>query len=297
MFCLVANNCCVSSGSDGLAKALKSMEKGIALPYHEALDQTVKQLDGKSLPRTFTLHEAFVDSALAQRAMPAELRYLPYALSGMRADYSQGDRCGYWALPTLVGLRYGLQIDERRDERLSVEASTLAALDYLDDLNKKYGDWWLSILAYANSPTALSHAMARHEATPALWDYYDPRLLPDTEVIRRFIACVYLGNQGRLSFSARAVEPSVVKAVEPVVTPTPATTGPSTSPASPKASANSSVPKASASPESVKYKVKKGDTLLGIAARYHISVANLKQWNNLKTDNIQIGQTLTIKKQ
>ena len=290
MFCLVANNCCVSSGSDGLAKALKSMEKGIALPYHEALDQTVKQMDGKSLPRTFTLHEAFVDSALAQRAMPAELRYLPYALSGMRADYSQGDRCGYWALPTLVGLRYGLQIDERCDERLSVEASTLAALDYLDDLNKKYGDWWLSILAYANSPTALSHAMARHEATPALWDYYALRLLPDTEVIRRFIACVYLGNQGRLSFSARAVEPSVVKAVEPVETPTVKTVKPVETPTAATTSP-------STSSGTLKYKVKKGDTLSGIAARYHVSVANLKQWNNLKTDNIQIGQTLTIKKQ
>ena len=45
-----------------------------------------------------------------------------------------------------------------------------------------------------------------------------------------------------------------------------------------------------------KHKVKKGDTLSGIAAKYHVSVANLKKWNNLKSDKIQIGQTLIIKK-
>jgi LysM repeat protein len=52
------------------------------------------------------------------------------------------------------------------------------------------------------------------------------------------------------------------------------------------------------SPSSVttKHKVKKGDTLSGIAAKYHVSVANLKKWNNLKSDKIQIGQTLIIKK-
>jgi LysM repeat protein len=57
-------------------------------------------------------------------------------------------------------------------------------------------------------------------------------------------------------------------------------------------------PKKVPSPSSVttKHKVKKGDTLSGIAAKYHVSVANLKKWNNLKSDKIQIGQTLIIKK-
>ena len=112
IFCLAANNCCVSSGSDSLAMELKSLEKDIPLPYHNALDKTVKQLSGKSLPMTFTKYEAFVDTALVQRGMPLELRYLPYALSGMKANYSYGDRCGYWALPSLIAMHYGLAIDE-----------------------------------------------------------------------------------------------------------------------------------------------------------------------------------------
>ena len=298
IFCLAANNCCVSSGSDSLAMELKSLEKDIPLPYHNALDKTVKQLSGKSLPMTFTKYEAFVDTALVQRGMPLELRYLPYALSGMKANYSYGDRCGYWALPSLIAMHYGLAIDESRDERWSVEASTLVALDYLNDLHNKYNDWWYSILAFANSPTSLSHALIHHGDAPALWDFYEQELMPDVTVIPDFIACVYLGSQDKLKFTAKGVETSVLKevkpkkekAVEPVETPTTQVTKPAETPKP------TTKPGPSTSSETIKYKVKKGDTLSSIARKHHVTVANLKKWNNLKSDKIQIGQTVIIKK-
>jgi len=44
------------------------------------------------------------------------------------------------------------------------------------------------------------------------------------------------------------------------------------------------------------YKVKSGDTLGGIAHRYHTTVTNLKRWNNLKSDRLKIGQKLYIQK-
>ena len=40
--------------------------------------------------------------------------------------------------------------------------------------------------------------------------------------------------------------------------------------------------------------VKKGDTLYGIAAKYKTTVSQLKKVNKLKSDNLQIGQKLTI---
>lgn len=307
IFCLAANNCCVSSGSEAFANALKSMEKDIPLPYNDALEKTVKLLEGKSLPMTFTKYEAFIDTALVQRGMPLELRYLPYALSRMKANYSHGDRCGYWALPSLVGMRYGLAIDESSEERWSVEASTIAALDYLNDLHEKYNDWWYSILAYANSPTSLSHALIHYGSEPALWDFYEQDLMPDTRVIADFIACVYLGNQDKLNFTAQDTEPSVVKpkkVVEPVETTNvkapelapelvEGVEGPNKKTISePKKDPSTG----SGSNGTIKYKIKKGDTLTKIANKYHVSVADLKKWNNLKNDNIREGQTLTIKK-
>ncbi|MGB3161300.1 MAG: LysM peptidoglycan-binding domain-containing protein, partial [Carnobacterium sp.] len=43
------------------------------------------------------------------------------------------------------------------------------------------------------------------------------------------------------------------------------------------------------------YQVKSGDSLWSIAASKNVSVANLKLWNNLKSDVIYIGQKLVIK--
>ncbi|HEY4599898.1 MAG TPA: LysM peptidoglycan-binding domain-containing protein [Cerasibacillus sp.] len=42
------------------------------------------------------------------------------------------------------------------------------------------------------------------------------------------------------------------------------------------------------------YTVLAGDTLSGIASKYGTSVSNLKKWNNLNSDLILVGQTLTV---
>ena len=42
------------------------------------------------------------------------------------------------------------------------------------------------------------------------------------------------------------------------------------------------------------YKIKEGDTLGGIAAKFHVSVKNLKAWNGLTSDLIRAGKTLKI---
>lgn len=285
-FCLAANNCCVSSDKEVFAKELKSMEKDIPLPYHEALDKTMKQLADKNLSTTFMTHEAFIDSALLQRGMPLELKYLPYALSGMKADYHNGDRCGYWALPTLVGMRYGLSIDGTQDERLSVGTSTLAALDYLNDLHKKYNDWWHSILAYANSPTSLSHAMIHYGTEPELWDFYEHHLMPNTNVIADFIACVYLGKEGRLKFGTKTSTSSSVKVVEPVDTLN-----------EQKNMDSSALQQVQDSRTQFKeHIIKKGETLSGIAVKHHVTVKELMEWNHLENDKIFEGNILIIKK-
>ncbi len=44
------------------------------------------------------------------------------------------------------------------------------------------------------------------------------------------------------------------------------------------------------------HKVRKGQTLGGIANRYKVTVAQLKRWNNLKSNTLRIGQNLVIYK-
>lgn len=46
--------------------------------------------------------------------------------------------------------------------------------------------------------------------------------------------------------------------------------------------------------ERIVYKVKNGDVLGSIAIRYRCSVSQIKRWNNLRSDNIRIGQRLVL---
>lgn len=46
----------------------------------------------------------------------------------------------------------------------------------------------------------------------------------------------------------------------------------------------------------ITYRVKSGDYLGRIASKYHVSVAQLKKWNHLRSNNLKIGQVLVIYK-
>lgn len=299
VFCLTANNCCVSSDSNALAKELKTIEKGIPLPYHQDLALFVDKHEKKALPETFLDCETFIELGLRDRKMPTELKYLPVALTEMRTDYQQNDRYGIWALPTLVALHYGLAIDESQDERFSVGASTKVALDYLADLYAKYGDWWQAILAYSNSPNALQHAASRSNSPLEVWDYYDQQLIPNTSIICDFIACVvvYHDHERRASgvgFVSDEQAPVAKKAA--IALPTEKKEEPKTvvtqqeepQPTTPEIPRNAKV---------IKYKVKKGDTLSHIAKKYHVTISDLVEWNHLETDLIRDGQELIIIKE
>ncbi len=48
--------------------------------------------------------------------------------------------------------------------------------------------------------------------------------------------------------------------------------------------------------EPIIYRVKSGDTLGHIAQRHNVTVAQIKRWNNLKSDMLQIGQRLKIER-
>ena len=54
---------------------------------------------------------------------------------------------------------------------------------------------------------------------------------------------------------------------------------------------------ASASQTSTSYTVAKGDTLSTIAKRHSVEVAQLREWNHLKSDQIKLGQVLRISNQ
>jgi membrane-bound lytic murein transglycosylase D len=90
---------------------------------------------------------------------------------------------------------------------------------------------------------------------------------------------------------AANTEPVSSPAVETVA----AASGPSAPDAVPAlAPSRPAAPRVETAPEKVIHRVRRGDTLYSIAKRYDTTVAEVKEWNRLRSNAIQIGQRLTI---
>lgn len=60
------------------------------------------------------------------------------------------------------------------------------------------------------------------------------------------------------------------------------------------AQVSASASEKSSSLQTVKYSVKRGETLSHVATKFNVKIVDIKKWNNLSSNNIRIGQQLTI---
>jgi FOG: LysM repeat len=197
LFCFPFSIQAHDTDSITIVQKMTEIEHEISFPYNEALKESIISFSRESLPSTFVSFEELYEAENKTDKIPNEIRYLPMSLSLMKVNYQQGDRCGIWALPSLVAIRYGLTVNAQHDERFSVEASTRAAMRYLSDLYAEFGDWWKCILAYTNSPASVQAAMLRHQdSVMQIWDFAEQEPIQRSEIISDFMACNYVYSTG-----------------------------------------------------------------------------------------------------
>jgi len=86
---------------------------------------------------------------LRARGMPEDLIYLALIESGFSPRaYSRAHAAGIWQFIAETGRRYGLEVSSYVDERRDPLRATDAALDYLQDLYRRFGSWYLAAAAY-----------------------------------------------------------------------------------------------------------------------------------------------------
>ena len=104
-----------------------------------------------------------VEPILESHSVPAGLAAaVMFVESGGRTDAlsAKGAR-GLWQLMPDTARRYGLRVDEIRDDRLDVAKATHAAAQYLHDLHSMFGDWKLALAAYNTGEANVSAAIRK----------------------------------------------------------------------------------------------------------------------------------------
>src|ERR1017187_9719880 len=126
----------------------KTRNNGLAPTY----DQRSKLMSNGGQSRAevrMNLLRPTVDPILRSHGIPVELAAVILVESGGRATaLSPKGARGLWQLMPDTARRYGLVVDQSKDDRIDLFKSTDAAARYLHDLYAQFGDWKLALAAY-----------------------------------------------------------------------------------------------------------------------------------------------------
>lgn len=139
----------------------------------------------------------FIVEEAERRNMPLEVALLPMVESAFDPFVvSSGKAAGPWQFIPSTGKAFGLTQNTWQDDRRDIIASTKAALDYLQQIAKRFdGDWLLAIASYNAGPGNISRAIRRNKAQGLPTDYwslsvsaendaYLPKLFAVADIVR-----------------------------------------------------------------------------------------------------------------
>jgi len=276
-------------------------------------------------------YRAAISEALREAGLPEEISWLPLIESGFKVKaLSRARALGLWQFIPSTGYKFGLNRDDWIDERMDPEKSTGAAIAYLQELHDIFGDWTTCLAAYNCGEGAVLRVIRQQRLNylDNFWDLYTrlpretaryvPRFLATLHIIRdpaRYgftldelddplpFEVVTVDRQMQLKVLARelrlddeeilALNPELRRGVTP-----PAAYGLRVPPGMGEVllAKMDSIGGWEPPPKAFVYhRVKRGESLSRIAARYRTSIQAIVMANNLRQRNvIRAGQTLKV---
>lgn len=269
-----------------------------------------------------------VRQVFAEEGVPEELVYVPLVESAFKANaLSRASARGLWQFMPATGVEYGLTQNWFIDERSDPEKATRAAARYLKALARMFdGDWHLALAAYNAGPGRVQRAM-RQARQQDYWSLTSTtRYLPreTRDYVPMIMAAILVARNPQLyGIEAGAVAPlsyervrvpnaldlkiiaewsgvtvDTLRALNPELRRTTTPLGEHLLKVPVGTAATIERQLASAEPLFVHFNfhtVKRGETLASIARRHRVSLAELRQANDLSARaTVRANQTLLI---
>ncbi len=277
-------------------------------------------------------YRPFIIKELKEAGLPEELSWLPLIESGFRVQaLSPARALGLWQFIPSTGYKFGLKRDYYVDERMDPFKSTKAAIEYLSELHKMFGDWSTVLAAYNCGEGRVLRTIRSQNVNylDDFWDLYEKLPRETACYVPRFLATLHIVNnldkygmppqrnipplefqtvtvnkQLRLTDIARkmSVSRTLLETLNPelkygVLPPEeyklriPANTTDIF-----LASLDDIAPSEPVPPKSYSFhKVKSGETLFSIAKHYGVTMSDLAAANNISTkSNLSASKTIKI---
>jgi peptidoglycan lytic transglycosylase D len=123
----------------------------------------------------------YIVDEIDRRGLPTELALLPMVESAFNPmAYSRSHASGLWQFIPSTARTYKLEENWWYDDRRDIIASTNAALDYLQDLYRMYGDWHLALASYNFGENGVARAIAYNRARGRPTDFSSLRMPRET---------------------------------------------------------------------------------------------------------------------
>ena len=313
------------------------IRSGFQLPddvQHKALTTEIKWFakHPEYMQRVMQRAEPFLHYIVEEaekRNLPTELALLPIVESAYQPfAYSHGRAAGIWQFIPSTGKYYGLKQNWWYDGRRDIYASTQAALNYLEKLNKQFkGDWMLALASYNSGSGTVNRAIRKNKRLKKPTDFWHLKLPKETQAyVPKLLALKeIIAHPEKYSISLHSIPDKAgfkqVKTtaqldlalaaelaeidLETLYTYNPAFNRWATDPDGPHSlllppasaeifQANYAALPADKHLRWSRHKIKSGETLSHIAVKYNTSVKHLRSVNSIRGNSIREGKYLLI---
>lgn len=159
------------------------------------------------------LYREAVEEELRRKGLPPSLAFLPIVESWYNPRaVSWVGAAGLWQFMPSTARGMGLNVDRLLDERRDPYRSTPPALDYLSELQQRFGSWFLALAAYNGGPGRLERILRSRGGEPGGHDGLFLEILSDLpretrDFVPRFLAAARVARDpAAFGFEDVAVE-------------------------------------------------------------------------------------------